>query len=210
MSSIRYPESLSNTNRGDRWCLKTRGMHRMKNEGNYTFVFSQISKLKNWEKSLVLSIIINKYNCTFFHVQLSSRDLSTRASTLSSKLSIPNHRISIRVRRYKKKISATLSILRDIRRNHSNAHASVAYDLFFFIRTRPIDSPFHPRMPTNRGIHGRVVGRIIRAMISRLERVCLTPLISRQGSYRCQDLGGGVRSDRGALSSLFAPHSSLV
>lgn len=110
----------------------------------------------------------------------------------------------------KKKISATLSILRGIRRNHSNAHASVAYDLFFFIRTRPIDSPFHPRMPTNRGIHGRVIGRIIRAMISRLERVCLTPLISRQGSYRCQDLGGGVRSDRGALSSLFAPHSSLV
>lgn len=109
----------------------------------------------------------------------------------------------------KKKIRATLSILRGIRRNHSNAHASVAYDLFFF-RTRPIDSPFHPRMPTNRGIHGRVVGRIIRAMISRLERVCLTPLISRQGSYRCQDLGGGVRSDRGALSSLFAPHSSLV
>lgn len=109
----------------------------------------------------------------------------------------------------KRKIRATLSILRGIRRNHSNAHASVAYDLFFF-RTRPIDSPFHPRMPTNRGIHGRVVGRIIRAMISRLERVCLTPLISRQGSYRCQDLGGGVRSDRGALSSLFAPHSSLV
>lgn len=117
---------------------------------------------------------------------------------------------SIRVYCYKKIISATLSILRGIRRNHSNAHASVAYDLFFFIRTRPIDSPFHPRMPTNRGIHGRVVGRIIRAMISRLERVCLTPLISRQGSYRCQDLGGGVRSDRGALSSLFAPHSSLV
>lgn len=109
----------------------------------------------------------------------------------------------------KRKIRATLSILRGIRRNHSNAHASVAYDLFFF-RTRPIDSPFHSRMPTNRGIHGRVVGRIIRAMISRLERVCLTPLISRQGSYRCQDLGGGVRSDRGALSSLFAPHSSLV
>lgn len=117
---------------------------------------------------------------------------------------------SIRVYCYKKIISATLSILRGIRRNHSNAHASVAYDLFFFIRTRPIDSLFHPRMPTNRGIHGRVVGRIIRAMISRLEKVCLTPLISRQGSYRCQDLGGGVRSDRGALSSLFAPHSSLV
>lgn len=94
-----------------------------------------------------------------------------------------------------------------ITRTHTHLSRMI---FFFFICTRPIDSPFHPRMPTNRGIHGRVVGRIIRAMISRLERVCLTPLISRQGSYRCQDLGGGVRSDRGALSSLFAPHSSLV
>lgn len=209
MSSIRYPESLSNTNRGDRWCLKTRGMYRMKNEGNYTFVFSQISKLKNWEKSLVLSIIINKYNThssTFnFHLTTCPREPPPFPPNFPS----PTIE-SIRVYCYKKIISATLSILRGIRRNHSNAHASVAYDLFFFIRTRPIDSPFHPRMPTNRGIHGRVVGRIIRAMISRLERVCLTPLISRQGSYRCQDLGGGVRSDRGALSSLFAPHSSLV
>lgn len=184
MSSIRYPESLSNTNRGDRWCLKTRAMYRMKNEGNYTFVFSQISKLKNWEKSLALSIIINKYNThssTFnFHLTTCPREPPPFPPNCPS----PTIE-SIRVYCYKKIISATLSILRGIRRNHSNAHASVAYDLFFFICTRPIDSPFHPRMPTNRGIHGRVVGRIIRAMISRLERVCLTPLISRQGSYRC-------------------------
>lgn len=211
MSSIRYPESLSNTNRGDRWCLKTRAMYRMKNEGNYTFVFSQISKLKL--RKIVSPINNNKQiqytlarSSTFnFHLATCPRESPPFPPNCPS----PTIE-SIRVYCYKKIISATLSILRGIRRNHSNAHASVAYDLFFFIRTRPIDSPFHPRMPTNRGIHGRVVGRIIRAMISRLERVCLTPLISRQGSYRCQDLGGGVRSDRGALSSLFAPHSSLV
>lgn len=117
---------------------------------------------------------------------------------------------SIRVRCYKKKSARHFRFYAAsdvITRTHTHLSRMI---FFFFICTRPIDSPFHPRMPTNRGIHGRVVGRIIRAMISRLERVCLTPLISRQGSYRCQDLGGGVRSDRGALSSLFAPHSSLV
>lgn len=85
--------------------------------------------------------------------------------------------------------------------------------LFFFIRTRPTRQPlFHPRpvrMQTNRGIiHGSNSSNYPRHDLPRLERVCLTPLICRQGSYRCQDLGGGVRSDRGALSSLFAPHSS--
>lgn len=102
MSSIRYPESLSNTNRGDRWCLKTRAMYRMKNEGNYTFVFSQISKLKNWEKSLVLSIIINKYNthCTFFHFHLATCPREPPPFPPNC----PSPTIEfIRVRRYKKK-----------------------------------------------------------------------------------------------------------
>lgn len=210
MSSIRYPESLSNTNRGDRWCLKTRAMYRMKNEGNYTFVFSQISKLKNWEKSLVLSIIINKYNthCTFFHVQL----LSLVHASLHPFLQIvhpqpSNPSASVAIKKKSARHFRFYAASDVITRTHTHLSRMI---FFFFICTRPIDSPFHPRMPTNRGIHGRVVGRIIRAMISRLERVCLTPLISRQGSYRCQDLGGGDRSDRGALSSLFAPHSSLV
>lgn len=104
MSSIRYPESLSNTNRGDRWCLKTRTMYRMKNEGNYTFVFSQISKLKNWEKSLVLSIVINKYNThssTFnFHLTTCPREPPPFPPNCPS----PTIE-SIRVRRYKKKKS---------------------------------------------------------------------------------------------------------
>lgn len=102
MSSIRYPESLSNTNRGDRWCLKTRAMYRMKNEGNYTFVFSQISKLKL--RKIVSPINNNKQIQYTLHVLPRSTFISCPREPPPFPPNCPSPTIeSIRVRCYKKK-----------------------------------------------------------------------------------------------------------